>query len=112
MNNELKDLLRLVLKEELAPMNVRLNEIDKSVNALKTGQFQLEKHIEKLKFGQEQLGKDVKDLLDGQERLQRNIIESLGDYTDKITEYVDDKTGALNKRVFLVETEIERLSRQ
>lgn len=62
---------------------------------------------------------DIKDLKQGQnrleigqEKLQRNLVDSLGLYTDKIVEHIDDKTEALNKRVYKVETEIERLSRQ
>lgn len=75
MNNEIKELLRSVLKEELEPINKRLDIIDKSVKELKIGQ----------------------------ERLQKNIIESLGHYTEKIAENVDDKTEALNKSVYAVE---------
>jgi histidinol dehydrogenase len=48
----------------------------------------------------------------GQKKLEKNLIESLGTYTEKITEHHDDKTEVLNKRVFRVESEIERLSRQ
>ncbi|MGM0875280.1 MAG: hypothetical protein ACQEWV_10840 [Bacillota bacterium] len=61
--------------------------------------------ISELKHGQ-------KRLEDGQERLQKNLIDSLGAYTEKIVDHVDDKTEVLNKRVFKVESEIERLSRQ
>jgi hemerythrin-like domain-containing protein len=84
MNNELKDLLRSVLKEELEPINKRLDVIEK----------------------------DVKEIKTGQEQLQKNIIESLGQYTERIADHVDDKTSALNKRVYDVETEIQRLTRQ
>ena len=41
-----------------------------------------------------------------------NLVESLGLYTDRIVDHIDDKTEVLNKRVYKVETEIERLSRQ
>ncbi|SFE75733.1 hypothetical protein [Alteribacillus iranensis] len=47
----------------------------------------------------------------GQQTLQQNLIESLGIYTENITEHVDDKTEALNKRVYNVESELERISR-
>jgi len=85
MKNELKELLRSVLKEELLePINKRLDVIEKDVKVIKTGQ----------------------------EQLQKNIIESLGQYTEKIADHVDNKTAALNKRVYDVETEIQRLTRQ
>jgi hypothetical protein len=37
---------------------------------------------------------------------------SLGEYTDKIVNHFDNKTEALNKRVYAVETEIQRLIKQ
>ncbi|UFU00631.1 hypothetical protein KO561_06765 [Radiobacillus kanasensis] len=61
--------------------------------------------IEELKMGQARLEA-------GQQKLQKNLIESLGTYTEKITEHVDDKTEVLNKRVYKVESKTERLSRQ
>ena len=91
MDHELKELLRSVLKEELEPINNRLNDIEIDVKDIK---------------------KDVKDIKTEQEKLQKNIIESLGQYTEKIADHVDDKTAVLNKRVYNVETEIQRLTRQ
>ena len=91
MDNELKELLRSVLKEELEPINNRLNDIEINVK---------------------DLNKDVKDIKTGQEKLQKNIIESLGQYTEKIADHVDDKTAVLNNRVYAAETEIQRLTRQ
>lgn len=61
--------------------------------------------ISELKQGQERLE-------DGQLQLQKNLIDSLGAYTEKIVEHVDDKTAALNRRVYNVETDIQRISRQ
>ena len=34
----------------------------------------------------------------GKEKLQRNLVDSLGLYTDKIVDHIDDKTEVLNKR--------------
>lgn len=79
----MEDILRQILSE--------LKQIKTDIGELKTGQARLEV---------------------GQQKMQRNIIESLGAYTEKITEHVDDKTEVLNKRVYNVEGEIERLNRQ
>ncbi|MDF0728982.1 hypothetical protein PY093_20425 [Cytobacillus sp. S13-E01] len=79
----MEDILKQILSE--------LKEIKTDIGELKTGQARLEV---------------------GQQKLQQNLIESLGTYTEKITEHVDDKTEVLNKRVYKVESEIERLSRQ
>ncbi|RSL33934.1 hypothetical protein D7Z54_07395 [Salibacterium salarium] len=79
----MEDILKQILSE--------LKEIKTDIGELKTGQARLEV---------------------GQQNLQQNLIKSLGTYTEKITEHVDDKTEVLNKRVYKVESEIERVSRQ
>lgn len=55
---------------------------------------------------------DINELKQGQQRLQKKFVDSLGAYTEKIIEHVDDKTAALNRRVYNVETDIQRISRQ
>ncbi|MGM0867534.1 MAG: hypothetical protein ACQEWF_23035 [Bacillota bacterium] len=79
----MEEILKQILNE--------LKEIRVDINELKQGQSRLEV---------------------GQEELQKNLIDSLGLYTEKIVDHVDDKTEVLNKRVYKVEAEIERLSRQ
>lgn len=79
----MEDILKQILSE--------LKEIKTDIGELKTGQVRLEV---------------------GQQKSQQNLIESLGTYTEKISGHVDDKTEVLNKRVYKVESEIERLSRQ
>nr|WP_285841975.1 hypothetical protein [Sutcliffiella horikoshii] len=68
-----------------------LKEVRLDINELKQGQNRLEV---------------------GQEKLQKNLVDSLGLYTEKIVAHVDDRTEVLNKRVYKVESELERLSRQ
>jgi len=84
LDTNLKELLRSVLREELAPINQRLDKIESDVQELKAGQAEL----------------------------QKNIVENLGNFTEKIAHQVEDRTGALNKRVFEVETVIQRLTNQ
>ncbi|MFN2747612.1 hypothetical protein ACINLE_06145 [Bacillus sp. z60-18] len=147
MNSELKDMLQSVLKEELNPVNQRLDKIDHCLNEMDQRLNKMDKRFDGVdqrlnkmdqrfdgmdqrfdgvdqclnkmdqRFdGMDQrlnrLETDVKDLKKGQELLQKNIIESIGRYTDNITEYVDVKSAALNQRVFAVETEIQRLYKQ
>jgi hypothetical protein len=57
MNNELKELLRSVLIEELEPINKRLDGFDQRFEILENG---------------------IKELKSGQEQLQKNLIDSLG----------------------------------
>ncbi|RUQ30595.1 hypothetical protein ELQ35_06355 [Peribacillus cavernae] len=75
--------------------------------------------ITDLTQGQKKMRSDINDLKHGQkrleaglERLQKNIVVSISEYTEKIVDYVDDKTEALNKRVYQVETDLQRLSKQ
>jgi vacuolar-type H+-ATPase subunit D/Vma8 len=88
---------KLILNE-LQKINTRLENLEEG-----------QKHLEE---GQSKLHLDVIEVKDGQERLQKNLIQSLGDYTEKMIQYTDDKTSALNKRIYRVETEIEKLIRQ
>jgi hemerythrin-like domain-containing protein len=79
------------VEEILKQILSELKEMRLDINELKQGQNRLE-------FGQE--------------KLQKNLVDSLGSYTEKIVEHIDNKTEVLNKRVYKVESEIERLSRQ
>lgn len=91
MNEVLKEILRSVLKEELQPIHTDIQGLKRDVDSLKEGQ----RHLQ-----------------NGQEQLQKNIVQHLGDFTEKIAQHVDDQTAALNKRVFVIETQMERFTRQ
>jgi flagellar capping protein FliD len=126
MTNELKDLLRSVLKEELEPVHTRLDGMDKRFDKIEKRLDGVDKRLDgvdkrldgmdKRLNGMDQqlniLSKDVLEIKTKQDGFQKNIIDSIGQYTEKIVDYVDDKTEALNKRLFNVETEIQRLTRQ
>jgi archaellum component FlaC len=132
MNNELKELLSSVLKEELQPINKRfdgfeqrldgidkrldgfderLDGIDKRLDGFDERLDGIDKRLNGFEQRFERVENGINELKSGQEQLQKNLIVSLGNYTEKIVEHVDDKTGALNKRVFAVETEVQRLTR-
>ncbi|WP_144548504.1 TolC family protein [Bacillus sp. X1(2014)] len=116
---------KLILNE-LQKINTRLENLETGQKQLETGQKQLEAGQKQLESGQKQLEAgqkqleegqiklhlDVIEIKNGQEKLQKNLIQSLGDYNEKMIQYPDDKTSALNKRIFRVETEIEKLLRQ
>jgi chaperonin cofactor prefoldin len=67
--------------------------------------------LDNLEQGQKEIRLELNELKKGQEQLQKNIIDNMGLYNKKILEYVDDKTEALNKRVYAVETDIQRILR-
>ncbi|WP_218781240.1 hypothetical protein, partial [Bacillus sp. EB106-08-02-XG196] len=107
-------------------------KLGNDVNELKTGQTKLSNDVIELKTGQTKLGNDVIELKTGQAELghkaamveqainelkieqkenHKSVIKYLGDYSEKITDHFDNKTDALNKRVFAVETELQRLNK-
>ena len=112
MNNELIKVLRSVLIQELEPINKRLDKIELNGEGANKRLDAIEKNLVEHNNRYEVIEQDVKDLKTGQERFQKYIIQSLGEYTEKIAEHVDIKTEALNKRVFALESEIQRLTRQ
>ena len=100
------------LKEGQQQLRSDVNKLQEGQQKLETGQQQLRSDFSELKEGQLQLQSDVTEIKLGQERLQKNIIDSIGTYTEKIAEHVDNRTDALNKRVYRLEIEVERMSRQ
>ncbi|MCM2532390.1 hypothetical protein NDK43_08300 [Neobacillus pocheonensis] len=106
MNNELLEILRSVLNEKLEPFNKRLDAIEQHGKEMNKRLEVIRQDGKEMNKRLDGIDKDLKDLKSGQERLSQNIIESLGLYSEKIADHVDNKTAELNKRVFAVETEI------
>ncbi|MGG2064179.1 hypothetical protein [Bacillus sp. S14(2024)] len=56
--------------------------------------------------------KDIAEIKELLELLQKDFNESFDACTERIIEHVNDKTEVLNRRVFTVETDIQRIERQ
>ncbi|CEG27067.1 hypothetical protein [Bacillus sp. B-jedd] len=112
MENGLEVMLRSILKEELQPVNNRLDKIDGRLDGLETRMGGMENRMDGLQIRMDGLEVLTLEIKEGQERMQKNIIMCIGDYNENIIHFIDDKTDALNKRVFSVETEIQRLNKQ
>ncbi|MFX3628032.1 MAG: hypothetical protein ACE3JR_01505 [Ectobacillus sp.] len=82
------------------------------IQGLKQGQESMKADIQRLKQGQESMKADIQELKQGQEKLQKNLVESLGSYTAKIVEHIDSRTEVLNRRIFTLETDIQKMARQ
>lgn len=112
MDTDLRQALRAILKEELEPIQHRLDNIDQRLDAsdqrLDTVDGKLDIVDEKLST----IAKDVGEIKNSHETLQQNLVDSIGQYTDEIIKYVDDRTEALNKRVYHTEIGIQRLNKQ
>jgi prefoldin subunit 5 len=79
------------MEEHLKQIITELKEIRSEINELKQGQMRLE---------------------DSQERLQTLFADHLEANKRYIIDYLEDRTEALNKRIFIVETDIQRLNRR
>lgn len=104
MDTELQQVLRSVLKEELNPINERLSVIEKDVVELKQDVAGLKQETKELKI-------DIAQIKLNQEKYHKDSVETLGEYTDRITEHFDDHTDALNKRVFDLEAGMMRFKK-
>ena len=114
----MEETLKQILSE-LKNMRIDINELKQGQQNLESGQKVLEVGQQNLEAGQKRLEAQQQTLEAGLDRvengiqnLQENLVDRLGLYTEKIVQHVDNKTEVLNKRVFKVESEIERLSRQ
>jgi peptidoglycan hydrolase CwlO-like protein len=122
-----------MLREDVNELKASQTKLGNDVNELKSGQTKLGNDENELKAGQIKLGNGVIELITGQTELghkavmleqainelkneqkenYKSVIRYLGDYSEKITNHFDNKTDALNKRVFAVETELQRLIKQ
>ncbi|MEC3605544.1 hypothetical protein P9126_00625, partial [Bacillus glycinifermentans] len=83
----------------------RFNEVDERFSSIDERLNAMDERFDRLETS-------VKEVKKGQEQLQQNIIDNMGKFTDHLTEYVEDKTAALNQRVYKIETDLQRLYRQ
>ena len=82
-----------------------MKKIRKGEYIMKESKSNFEKTFDEIKQSQLRMEK-------GQERFQKEFAEILSIHSDRIVDHLDNRTEALNKRIYKVESEIERLSRQ
>jgi hypothetical protein len=85
MDVELLQALRTVIKEEIEPVKKDLENVKQEL-------------LVEIKQVKQQITKDIST--------------SLSQYSKKLEEYVDTKTEVLNKRVYKLEVEMERITSQ
>ncbi|KIP19898.1 hypothetical protein JV16_02957 [Anoxybacillus ayderensis] len=80
MNQELKDLLRSVLKEELQPIRKQLERVEQTQQELQRGQkvleagvAQVQQDVAELRVDQQALQQDVAQLQAGQQKLEHEM---------------------------------------
>jgi chromosome segregation ATPase len=94
-------------------------ELVGKVTTLEQGQKELvgkvttmDKRLNRLELRNDEMQNDVTEIRKVVHRLEENQPKDIEAILERINNKVDDKCDALNKRVFEIETEIERLSRQ
>ncbi|MFX3659962.1 MAG: hypothetical protein ACE3JN_07765 [Ectobacillus sp.] len=105
------EVLKQILSQ-LQSVNTQIGTLQKDTYNIKQGQESMKADIQGLKQGQESMKADIQELKQGQEKLQKNLVESLGSYTAKIVEHIDSRTEVLNRRIFTLETDIQKMARQ
>lgn len=92
MDVELLQALRTVIKEEIEPVK---------------------KDLENVKQGLENVKQELLvEIRQVKQQIIKDISTSLSQYSKNLEECVDNKTEVLNKRVYKLEVEMERISQQ
>jgi len=112
MTNEIVEQIRTMLKDEINPVYTRLDGIDNRLEQMDSRFDGIDNRLDQVDSRFENVEHEIKNLKNSQEQLQKNIITSIGEFSDRITEHFDAQTAALNKRVFANEANIERIMNQ
>jgi chromosome segregation ATPase len=101
MNNELKDLLRSVLQEELQPINHRLDKLDQRVGGLEQSHADMKTM---LAANQEAIEKTHAELVSFRKETNEKF-----DHLERQNQFFDNDLNELTKRVSVQEREIKKL---
>ncbi|RXJ04580.1 hypothetical protein DS745_04140 [Anaerobacillus alkaliphilus] len=96
MNDELKELLRSVLKEELKPIHQQLDKFDKRFDEVDSRFSKIDERFDEVDHCLQTIEGDVKSLID-------NMINGLGPYFERITEQIDEVIETTNKQQVIIE---------
>lgn len=108
--DDLKEILRSVLQEELQPINQRLNNLENQLQSVKS---QMNNRFDTMEAKMTLLEKNMatkEDVADIQAIKQATL--EVSEKVNDLVEERDSKIHVLNKRLFKVESFIERLSSQ
>ena len=97
-----------------------VTNLKSDISDLKQGQARLEEDISGLKQGQEKLEQDINEFKIGLHRIDKdqlkiennNIINTIDEHKVKMMEYIDIRTEVLNKRLFNLEVQVDKLIRK
>ncbi len=96
MNDELIELLRSVLKEELKPIHQQLDKFDERFDEVDSRFARIDERFDEVDHRLQTIEGDVKSLKD-------NMINGLGPYFVRITEQIDEVMEITNKQQIVIE---------
>ncbi|MFV9510067.1 hypothetical protein [Tepidibacillus sp. LV47] len=109
--DNLKNLLREVLKEELQPIHERINQLHEQNS-------QLQEQINQLKYETNQqfenIKTELKEIMATVQRIEQNQPEDIMAMLQTINNKLDQRDAelqVLNRRVFKLESDVERMAR-
>lgn len=86
MSNELIDILRVVIKEELQPIKEELQQLNRRVGIIETRVENIEARVENIETRVETIEKDIIDLKETTSKMETKL-NSVYEQTAKLTEY-------------------------
>ncbi|MEK5037582.1 hypothetical protein [Sporosarcina sp. FSL K6-3457] len=113
----MENTLNLIL-QELKGVNGRLDSLEQGQKALEQGQKALEQRMASvenrmtsLEQGQQEIRKDLAELKESHLELPSGLIDNFGIFNKSIEELIQDRTYTLNKRLYDVESDIQKIMR-
>ncbi len=72
-NNELVNMLRAVIQEEIKPVRQELQQVNTRLDTMEAGQTELRNEVQDLRVGQTELRNEVQDLRAGQHGINKRL---------------------------------------
>jgi vacuolar-type H+-ATPase subunit D/Vma8 len=101
-----------IMDELLKEIINKLNSIDSKIDNLDTKVDSLETKVDSLETKVVNLEHGQKEIKESVHRIELSQPQDIVALLERMNKNLENKTEVLNKRVFNVETEIERLNRQ
>lgn len=97
--------------QELKGINGRLDSLENRMTSFENRMTSFEDRMITLEQGQVEIRKDLTELKESHLELKSGIIDNFGIFNESIEELVEDRTHTLNKRMYNIETDIQKIMR-
>ncbi|GFZ91927.1 hypothetical protein GCM10010978_32860 [Compostibacillus humi] len=100
------------IQGEMSSVKTDISTIQGEMSSVKTDISTIQEELSSVKIDVSNIKEELSEFKQEQRRLSKDIISSFGQYHDKLERYVDDRSEALNKRVYRLESEMEKILRK